>query len=213
MRTSTVIKALLAATALTPLLCQAESTFTTGAGTPITAAAHVDFQIAIPKFIFLRVGTGTGTSVGPWATGGGVDLLQWSVNAAQVGNGTPQAPTGGDALGGAAETAAVVANNGTVTLTSKTNGALTDGVVTDTISFTTITTTAAHLNSAVTLAAPALADGVTTTTTLTPVAPSKVIQQDATWSYSYANATVPNAGTYGGVNANNSRVTYTASVP
>ena len=61
------------------------------------------------------------------------------------------------------------------------------------------------------LAAPALADGATTSTTLTAV--GKIVQQDAKWAYTYANNTTPPAGTYGGVNANAGRVTYTASVP
>ena len=98
----------------------------------------------------------------------------------------------------------VVANNGNVTLSSTTTGALSDGAG-DTISFTKITTTAT------TLAPPALADGATTTTTLTAV--GKVVQQDAKWAYTYSNNTTPPAGTYGGVNVNAGRVTYTASVP
>ena len=100
MRTSTVFKALLAVSAVTPLLCQAESTFNNGGGSPATATI---------------------------------------------------------------------------------------------------------------LAAPALADAATTTITLTAV--GKIVQQDAKWAYGYANDFIPPAGTYGGVNANNSRVTYTASVP
>jgi hypothetical protein len=81
----------------------------------------------------------------------------------------------------------------------------------DTISFGTITTTASHNTTGTTLAAPALVDGATTTISLTPV--GKVVQQDAKWAYTYANATTPAAGTYGGVNVRNGRVTYTASVP
>ncbi len=212
MRTSTVIKALLAATAVAPLLCHAESSFVNGAAAPLTTTAHVDFQITIPKFLFLRVGKGNGTSLlgSGWATNPAIDLLTWAPTAAQVGTGALPA-TGGDALAGAAETAAVVANNGNVTLSSTTSGALNDGAAGDTISYSTITVTPLHLNSATTLASPALADGATTSITLTAV--NKVVQQDATWSYTWANTTVPAAGTYGGVNINNGRVTYTASVP
>jgi len=47
-------------TAAVPLLCHAESNLQSGAAAPLTASAHVDFQIAIPKFVFLRIGTGTG---------------------------------------------------------------------------------------------------------------------------------------------------------
>jgi hypothetical protein len=215
MRTSSIVKALLAATALTPLLCQAESTFNTGGGSPATATAHVDFQITIPKFLFLRVGTGTGTIAGGFVTTGTVDQITWAPTAAQVGNGTALAGTGGDASVGAAgaEMAVVVANNGNVTLSSATTGPLNDGSG-DTISYGQIKTTATTLTSLTALPAPALADVGTTSTTLTAV--GKIVQQDAKWTYTYLNATVPPAGTYGGGGVTNTgagRVTYTATVP
>ena len=68
-------------------------------------------------------------------------------------------------------------------------------------------TTATALN------APALADGAVTSTTVAPSAGSKVVNLDAKWTYAYLNGAVVAPGTYGGVNANNSRVTYTASMP
>jgi hypothetical protein len=208
MRTSTVVKGILAAAAVAvPMLCNAESNFQTGT-TALTATAHVDFQITIPKFLFLRVGSGTGTASGGYATLATIDEITWAPAAAQVGTGV-LAGTGGD-LSGGVETAVVVANNGSVTLSSTTTGALSDGAG-DTISFTKITTTASHNTTTSTLAPPALADGATTTTTLTAV--GKVVQQDARWAYSYSNNTTPPAGTYGGVNVNAGRVTYTASVP
>lgn len=208
MRTSTVVKGILAAAAVAvPMLCNAESNFQTGT-TALTATAHVDFQITIPKFLFLRVGSGTGTASGGYATLATIDEITWAPTAAQVGTGV-LAGSGGDLTGGI-ETAVVVANNGNVTLSSTTTGALSDGAG-DTISFTKITTTATHNTTATTLAPPALADGATTTTTLTAV--GKVVQQDAKWAYTYSNNTTPPAGTYGGVNVNAGRVTYTASVP
>jgi hypothetical protein len=39
------------------------------------------------------------------------------------------------------------------------------------------------------------------------------VQRDAQWAYTYRNQTTPPPGSYGGVNTNNGRVTYTASVP
>ena len=69
MRTSIVVRSVIAAAGVAlPLLGQAESNFQTGTGSPLTATAHVDFQITIPKFLFLRVGTGTGTAAGGFAT-------------------------------------------------------------------------------------------------------------------------------------------------
>jgi hypothetical protein len=209
MRTSTVIKALLAVTAVTPLLCQAESTFTTGAGSPLTATAHVDFQVVIPKFIFVRVGTGIGNGSGGGATGGGVDLMAWGLTAAQVGTGALPPTAGGDIAVGVS-TAAVVGNNGNITFGTTTTGTLND-TTGDSISFATISAAAAHLSTGTTLAFPGLADSATTNIVLAAV--GKVVQQDAKWTWSYANATVPPVGTYGGVNIGNSRVTFTASEP
>jgi hypothetical protein len=210
MRTSIAIKGILAATAAAlPLLCHAESNYQTGVASPLTATAHVDFQITIPHFLFLRVGTGTGTAAGGFATNAAVDLITWAPTAAQVGTGV-LAGAGGDLTGGI-ETAVVVANNGNVLLSSTTTGPLNDGAG-DTISYGTITTTPAHNSTGTTLAAPALADGATTTITLTAV--GRIVQQDAKWAYAYLNATSPPAGIYGGTTAaTGGVVTYTASVP
>jgi hypothetical protein len=199
MRTSIFIKSVLAAVAVAaPMLAMAESNVQTGAGA-LTATAHVDFQITIPKFLFLRVGTGTGSitpAVAP-ANNAAVDLITWAPTAAQVGTGV-LAGTGGDLTGGV-ETAIVVANNGNVTLSSTTTGPLSDGAG-DTINYATITTTATANTTGTVLAAPALANAATTSVTLTAV--GKIVQQDAKWAYTYANATTPPAGTYGGINTN-----------
>jgi hypothetical protein len=42
---------------------------------------------------------------------------------------------------------------------------------------------------------------------------NRIVNQDARWTYSYANTALVPSGTYGGVNTNNGRVTYTASLP
>jgi hypothetical protein len=216
MRISTVIKALLAVTAATPLLCHAESNLQNGAGA-LTATAHVDFQITIPKFLFLRVGTGTGAinPVGIFSTApanlGTIDEITWAPSPAQVGTGA-LAGTGGDQTGGV-ETAIVVANSGAVTLTSTTGGALSDGAAGDTISWSQIKTTATTNNTVAVLQAPTLLDSGNGSVTVNPNFGTKVVAQDAKWTYSYLNATVPPAGTYGGVGVQNGRVLYTASLP
>ncbi len=206
MNTKTLLAtALLAAV---PMLANAESTFTTGTGTPITASARLDFQVAVPKILYLRVGTGT-----DFATSATINQIAFTVPAANVGNGTPIAATAasGD-LGNGVVTARVIGNNGNITFTSTTLGALSNGAAGDTISYAEIGTTVAALTSAVPLPHPTLADGATTTLTLTPVS-GKVVNRDARWTYAYQNTNVVAPGTYGGVNANNSRVTYTASMP
>jgi hypothetical protein len=127
-----------------------------------------------------------------------------------VGNGTAVAGTGGDLTGGV-ETAAIVSNSGNVTLNATASGALGDGAG-DTIPFTQITTAATTLSSGTALPAPVLTNGTSSNVVLTAPA-TKLIVQDAKWTYSYANAANVPAGTYGGVNVNNSRVTYTATMP
>ncbi|GAA5006673.1 hypothetical protein FNZ56_04950 [Pseudoluteimonas lycopersici] len=199
-------KSLIAAAVLAamPTIASAESNFQTGTGS-LTATARLDFQITIPKFLYLRVGTGTNL-----ANNTTVDLINFAVPATGVGGGTGVVTTTGGDLTGGKVTARVMGNGGNVTLSSTTAGALNDGG-TNTISYSQISTTAAVLTSGTALAAPALADGATTNTTVT--ATNGVVNRDAQWTYAYANSAVVAAGTYGGVNVNNGRVTYTAVTP
>lgn len=189
-----------------PMAAHAESTYTTGTGTPLTAAARVDFQINVPKVLYLRVGTGSALASNP-----AVNLIEFNVPGNTIGNGTPVAATlaSGDLQNGTV-TARVIGNNGAVALSSTTLGPLGNGLG-DTISYSQITTTSAVLNSTVALPAPALADGATTNTTVPAV--NKIVNRDAQWTYNYLNSAVVAPGTYGGVNAQNGRVTYTASMP
>lgn len=216
MRTSLVVKSLMAAAAaLVPLASQAESSLVTGNGANLTATAHVDFVITIPKYVYLRVGTGSPyTTIAGLASVATIDLITFAPTATQVGSGTALAGTGGDVAGNnGTETAALLSNAGSVTLNCSTLAALSDGTG-DTISFTQITTGVATLTSATALPAPTLTDGACTAVTVNPPAGSKIINRDAKWTYSYANAAVVPGGTYGGAGGtNNGRVTYTAVLP
>jgi hypothetical protein len=199
------------AAAAVPLIAAAESNVQTGAATATPGAtAHIDFQVTIPKVLYLRVGTGSSYTTGVLTNNATVDQIQFAPSAAALGNGTPIAGTGGDLTGGV-ETAAVVSNSGNVTLNATAAGALSDGAA-NTIAFTQITTTSSTLTSATALPAPTLTNGVSANVVLTAPA-TKVINQDAKWTYAYANTALPPAGTYGGVNVNNSRITYTATMP
>ena len=195
-------KSLIAAAVLVamPTIASAESNFQTGTGS-LTATARLDFQFVIPKFLYLRVGSNDAN----------VNLISFTVPAANVGNGTPVAASAasGD-LGNGVVTARVIGNGGNVTLSSATIGALNDGG-TNTISYSQISTAASVLTSGTPLAAPALVDGGATNTTVP--ATSGVVNRDARWTYSYLNTVTPAAGSYGGVNVNNGRVTYTAVTP
>jgi hypothetical protein len=193
--------------AVLPIAANAESQFVTGTG-GLTANAKLDFRITIPDVLFLQVGTGSA-----FANNTTVDLIDFTVPGANVGDGSAIAASAasGD-LGNGTVTAKVVGNNGAITLSSTTLGALNDGAG-DTISFNQIATNVATLNSATALPHPALADGATTSLNLTPNVNSKVTNLDAKWTFSYLNQNVVAAGTYGGVNTQNGRVTYTAAMP
>ncbi len=98
MTTSVALKSLLGAAALTlPLIAFGESNLQTGT-TALTATAHVDFSIVIPKILYLRVGTGsTYTGATPTLSSvGTIDSITFSPAAGTVGNAT--AVAGGAAI-------------------------------------------------------------------------------------------------------------------
>ena len=197
----TAMAAGVAALGLMAQVASAETTTATGAGA-LSSGARVDIQVVIPRFLQFQVGTAGAT----------IDQISFNVAAANVGTGTAQAGTGGN-LGTGAVTVNVKANSGQVTITPTNNSAglgLGNGTAGQTIPYTEILTAS---NAAGTLPAPTLsnAGGTAVTPTLTA---GNVTNRTATWTYTYANTTVPNAGTYGtGGTATGGRVTYTATTP
>ena len=195
--------------ALLSLVTPAASNLRTGAGA-LTARARVDFRVVIPKILYLRVGTGSAYPI-TLATNGTVDLVAFNPSAATIGSGTAVSGSGGNLTGGV-QTAAIISNSGNVTLNATATGALGDGVG-DSIPYTQIGTAASALTVGYTLLpAPTLNNGTSANVVLTAPA-TKVIRADARWTYSYLNSTMPASGNYGGVNVNNGRVRYTASMP
>ena len=115
----------LAAAVAAPLAANAESSFQTGGGA-LNATGRVDFRITIPKVLFLQVGTGT-----LFANNGAIDLIDFVVPAANVGDGNPVAANAGSGdLGNGTVTAIVRANGGNVTLAAATTGAISNGTAT-----------------------------------------------------------------------------------
>lgn len=183
-----------------------------------TATAHLNFQITIPRFLFLQVGTGS-----LLANNTTVDTIAFAPTAVQVGSGTALAGTGGDLTNGAV-TARVLGNgfgNTAVNLTATTPGALSNGAG-STIPWSEIELASAPTGITVVPAAAAIlphpgttsvpfANSGATTASLTPTL--GVINQAAKWTFQYKNTTVPAAGTYGGTVANNGEVTYTIALP
>lgn len=189
-----------------PHAAHAESKFVTGSATPLTASASLDFSVTIPKFVYVRIGTGTSM-----ATATTVDQLVYTVPAANVGDGTAITGTGGDLTGGQV-TARVIGNNGTIAFSSTTLGAMSNGAG-DTISWSQMDVAVASNTTATALSHPTLVDGSTTSINLSPTSGTKVTNLDAKWTFSYKNQNIAAAGTYGGVNTNNGRVTYAVSMP
>jgi len=189
-----------------PGAAHAESKFVTGTGS-LLATANLDFTITIPKFVYLRVGTGPDL-----ADSTTVNNLVYSVPAASIGNGTAVAGTGGD-LGDGTVTARVMGNNGTISFSSTALGAMNNGAG-DQLSWTQIDVAVATNTSATALPHPAMNDSSTGIAAPLPITSgSKVTSLDAKWTFTYKNQNVVAAGTYGGVNANNGRRYYTASMP
>ncbi len=206
MKTNTkILKAALAvslgATLAAALPANAESTTVTGAGA-LSAPAHLDFSIVIPRFLTFRVGT----------VGATIDQITFTPAAASVGNSVPVAGTGGDAGGGSAANVSVIGNGGQITITESNNGTGTGlqhaTLAGAAIAYSEITT---NSSDAVNLQRPVLsnAGGNTSTPVLNA---GNVTNRSAVWTYAYANTTIPSAGTYG-TSAKGGRVTYTASMP
>ena len=205
----------------------AESQFVTlpAVGTQ-SATARLDFRITIPRFLFLRVGTGNAFGAANNTT---INLIDFNIPAASVGTNTAATPfaangstaaTQGD-IGAGTVTARLVANSwsGTATLTATAGGPLSNG--TETIDYTKIgVTTAALAGVASLLTHPAtLTNGVTSFTGVTATTGTKVIERGAQWTFAYANDAVVADGVYGqtaaaaGASVNNGRIVYTATQP
>jgi hypothetical protein len=188
----------------------AESNFKSNVGAQ-TATANVDFQITIPKILFLQVGTGT-----LYADNASINLITFAPPANRVGLGcgtaTDCAGTGGDLTGGAV-TAVLISNAASVSINANTSGGVLNDGGTNTIPYSKIAVAAAAL------ATPPVAGsslwafpGWDTSATYTPAAGAST-NLSAKWTFSYLNDTIPRAGTYGGVNVNKGRVAFVATAP
>jgi hypothetical protein len=175
-----------------PMTASAESQLVVGNG---TAAARLDFRVVIPRVLYLAVGTGNASL----ASNGTIDTLSfdYSANAADVGSGTASA--------GQSVNVRVRGNNGQISLTAATTGALTNATG-DTIAWTEISSSSdqAALPSP---ALPLTGTGAGSNVTLNG---AKVTDRSAVWTFQYANSAVVAPGTYG---TTNGRVTYTATMP
>ncbi len=183
-----------------PVLAESNS----AVGASPSASARLDFQIVIPGILRFQVGT-TGAN--------NVDLIEFQPAGATLGDGTDTAATAGSGdLGSGGVTVALLSNAGQVTITETNNsgGAGLDNGAGDTIPYTEILTTSGDPTN---FAAPTLSDSSSNTSQPPPNVGTKVTVRNTTWTYSYDNSTVYPEGTYGGVNTQGGRVTYTAATP
>ena len=208
-----VLLCALVSTSALPMFALAESNTTSPAATNAIAVGRLDFTVVVPAVLFLRIGTGGAVGV----AGAVIDGLTFTVPATNIGDSTAVAGTGGDLAAGAV-TVRVFSNFGSnVTLNSAVTGQLLS-VAGDTIPWSQIavvpaaltTATAGFTNTGITH--PAFSalpgGGAGTATTLTAV--SRLVRQEGKWTFTYSNAAVVPAGTYG-TSARNGRVTYTAT--
>jgi hypothetical protein len=194
-----VLSAIAAAIALTaPLAVRAESDFNAGAGT-LNVSARVNFSVIIPKYAFIRVGTGTSTPMGDNATVNTI-TVDFTTAPDAVGNLVERAATAGSGdIGNGTVTVQVRGNNGDMVVAATTPGAVPlTSAGGDTIPWTQIKTVAVGSTPHPVI------NGATETYTAT----GKVVNAAGTWTYSYLNtATAVAAGTYAGT------VTYATATP
>ncbi len=175
---------LLSAVFFFPQVTLADSTSCTGAG--CSTAANVNFTITIPTFLRLRVGAVAST-----------DTIVFTPLVGVVGDSSVVAGTGGDLTAGVS-TVEVAANNGDVTiattLTNPGSGLSNAGIF---IAWDEVDTAGPS--------APILTNAGVVDTTFTSV--GNIVNAATSWTYTYANTTIPAAGTYTGT------ATYTGSIP
>jgi hypothetical protein len=176
----------------------AETGQTVGAGN-ISAAARQDFRVIIPRFITFTVGV----------AGAGFSLVECDLSAvapALIGAGADQACTGGN-VGGGVSDVTVRSNAGPINIVASTTGDLSNG--TDTMPFSEILTSS---SDGANFPAPVLTSpGSSPAVNVAVTSGANVTNRTAQWTYTFNNSALYASGTYGGVNTNNGRVTYTAA--
>lgn len=181
-----------------PLLASAESQLTIGTG---SANARLDFRVVVPRVLFLGVGTGAAAATPANNTTVDTVTFDYSGNPAALGTGAAA-----NAITGNVVPVRVIGNNGQITLTANTTGALTNATA-DTIPWSEISAS----SSLAALPSPVIPNtGAGAASNVTLSSGTKITDRSANWTFSYANSTVVAPGTYG---TTNGRVTYTAAMP
>jgi hypothetical protein len=204
-----ILSAVAAAAVLAPQLASAESDINIVTPGPTSATARLDFQIVIPRVLFLQVGT----SAALFTDATTISALTATVPAANVANGTNVTFAGGD-VGSGVVNVRVFGNNGNIALTAASNlgtALLTSG--TDTLPWSEILVTSAAGAGGAGFTGTSIAHPTINGAGVTINATSKVVRQHGTWAFVYDNSQAYAAGTYGAGTLANGRVTYTATLP
>lgn len=190
------VKSAVALALAAPMLASAESQLVVGTG---SASARLDFRVVVPRVLFLGVGTGAGALTA--STTIDTVTFDYSSNPAALGTGAAAGAITGNVV-----PVRVLGNNGQVTLTANTTGALTNATA-DTIPWSEISAT----SSLAALPSPVIPNtGAGTASNVTLSSGTRITDRTANWTFSYANSAVVAPGTYG---TTNGRVTYTAAMP
>ncbi|MEN8204715.1 MAG: hypothetical protein ABFS24_01770 [Pseudomonadota bacterium] len=171
-----------------------------------SASAKLDFRITIPGVLRFQVGeAGTGN----------IDLIEFNLQATDVGNGaigsTDITGSGGD-QGGGAVTAALFSNAGDVIITETNNsgGAGLGNGFGDQIPYSEILAS----SGIPAFSPPTLSNAGGGTSTPMPNINAKITNYNTVWTYVYDHTADYPAGTYGdGAVATGGQVTYTAAIP
>jgi hypothetical protein len=164
------------------------------AGASPSASARLDFQIVIPGILRFQVGdAGTGN----------INLIEFQPAGPTLGDDSEVAATAGSGdLGNAGQV--------TITETNNSGGTGLDNGAGDTIPYSEILTTSGDAGN---LPAPVLSNNASNSSQPVISAGTKVTVRNSTWTYTYDNSDIYPEGTYGGVNTQGGRVTYTAATP
>lgn len=178
--------------AMTPAM--ADSEFDIGNSGTLTAEADLNFEIVIPRFLYLQVGT---------AGAGNVDTVSWDLSTGVTDIGDIDGTIGTGSVT-STDTVGVrlVSNAGAVDLSAAGSGTGLVNADGDIILWSEISGTAANGTGSGGVSVPAIGAAA-----ITVPATTGVVNRTDTWSFDYANSALVAGGTYEGT------VTYTATSP
>jgi hypothetical protein len=196
MSSLSMAKAILAGILLTGLVPSSYAVWNGKTTAPFVATAELRFLLSLERFLFLQVGS----------AGGSVDTVTFNLTSATAPSSSLGTGNAIAAASGGLVNVVLRGNGGSVSLAASNDGAglgLSNGAGRF-LNYNQITT----VSSSNTLPAPILTNAGSTAVVVNGTYHGgRVVNANATWSFSFANTIVPTSGNYAG------RVTYTAANP